>query len=103
VSVDFIFFGLTATCIFVFRRLKKGRASESVVVSAPDLRATARAARERISTVPGHPLTTALFIVVCWLVVINTVYRYPENTLIGLGLLLAGIPVFYFWRGRDKK
>jgi APA family basic amino acid/polyamine antiporter len=103
VSVDFIFFGLTATCIFVFRRLKKGRASESVVVSAPDLRATARAARERISTVPGHPLTTALFIVVCWLVVINTVYRYPGNTLIGLGLLLAGIPVFYFWRGRDKK
>ena len=41
-------------------------------------------------------MTTALFVAICWLVVINTVYRYPGNTLIGLGILLAGIPAFYF-------
>jgi hypothetical protein len=52
--------------------------------------------------VPGHPVTTALFVAICWLVVINTVYRYPGNTLIGLGILLAGIPAFYFWRWRNK-
>ena len=52
--------------------------------------------------VPGHPVTTALFVIVCWLVVINTVYKYPENTLIGLAILLAGIPAFYFWRARQK-
>ena len=45
-------------------------------------------------------MTTGLFVVVCWLVVINTVYRYPENTLIGLAILLAGIPAYFFWRGR---
>jgi APA family basic amino acid/polyamine antiporter len=91
VSVDFIFFGATAFCIFVFRR----RRSMGDSVSADD--------RERITSVPGHPLTTAVFVTVCWLVVINTVYRYPRNTVIGLALLLAGIPAFYFWRWRNTK
>ncbi len=96
VSVDFIFFGATAFCIFVFRR----RSSRSIgyPTSQPVV-----AARERITSVPGHPLTTAVFVIACWLVVINTVYRYPRNTLIGLALLLAGIPAFYFWRWRNKK
>jgi APA family basic amino acid/polyamine antiporter len=89
VSVDFIFFGVTATCIFVFRRRKT------------DLQAAG--STRRIATVPGHPVTTALFVAVCWLVVINTIYRYPENTLIGLAILLAGIPVFFFWRWRNTK
>ncbi|MDQ1729812.1 MAG: basic amino acid/polyamine antiporter, family [Pyrinomonadaceae bacterium] len=88
VSVDFIFFGATAVCLFVFRRR---------------LAATGTVAGGARRTVPGHPATTALFILACWLVVINTVYRYPENTLIGLGILLAGIPVFFFWRWRNTK
>ncbi|MDQ6652627.1 MAG: amino acid permease [Acidobacteriota bacterium] len=91
VSVDFIFFGATATCIFVFRRRRK----------AADVEASE--AQERIATVPGHPVTTVLFVAVCWLVVINTVYRYPRNTLIGLAILLAGIPAFFFWRVRSTQ
>jgi len=90
VSVDFIFFGITATCIFVFRRRNKG----------PD--AALPSTHVRTASVPGHPLTTGLFVVVCWLVVVNTVYRYPENTLIGLAILVAGIPAFLFWRWRNK-
>jgi APA family basic amino acid/polyamine antiporter len=89
VSVDFIFFGATALCIFVFRRRMKATNAEAAE------RGT------RITTIPGHPATTALFVAICWLVVINTVYRYPGNTLIGLAILLAGIPVFFFWRGRN--
>lgn len=85
VSVDFIFFGLTAICIFVFRRRKENRDP---------------AEKNAITRVPGHPVTTGLFVAACWLVVINTVYRYPENTLIGLAILLAGIPAYFFWRGR---
>jgi APA family basic amino acid/polyamine antiporter len=87
VSVDFIFFGLTAACIFVFRRRKED--SDMAETNA-------------ITNVPGHPVTTGLFVVICWLVVINTVYKYPENTLIGLAILLAGIPAYLFWRGRNK-
>lgn len=88
VSVDFIFFGLTAICIFVFRRRKENRGP---------------AEKNAITRVPGHPVTTSLFVVACWLVVINTVYKYPENTLIGMAILLAGIPAYFFWRGRKVR
>ncbi|MFN2492339.1 MAG: APC family permease [Pyrinomonadaceae bacterium] len=90
VSVDFIFFGATAMCIFIFRR----RARETKLDDDKP--------NKRFAAVPGHPVTTAVFIAVCWLVVINTVYRYPQNTLIGLAILLAGIPAFLFWQGRNK-
>ena len=85
VSMDFIFFGLTACCIFVFRK-----------------RSIANHDQRRITKVPGHPFTTALFVAACWLVVINTIYRYPGNTLIGVAILLAGIPAYLFWRSRSR-
>ncbi len=90
VSMDFLFFGLTATCLFVFRR-REARARER--------RASAPPVPYRM---PGHPLTTALFIAACWLVVANTFHQYPGNTLIGLAILLAGIPAYFFWSGRQK-
>jgi APA family basic amino acid/polyamine antiporter len=91
VSVDFIFFGATALCIFIFRHRRR-----RLTNPADD-------ADGRTVNVPGHPITTAIFIAICWLVVINTVYRYPENTLIGLAILLAGVPAFFFWRWRNAK
>lgn len=78
VSIDVIFFGLTACCIFVFRK---------------------RTPRESMG-VPGHPVTTILFIAVCWSVAINTIYTFPHNTLIGVAILLAGLPAYWFWRSR---
>lgn len=85
VSVDFIFFGLTAASLFVFRKKHwRNRVTKAV-------------------TIPGHPVTTLLFIAACWLVVVNTIYRYPQNTLIGIGILLAGIPAFLVWRWRNRK
>ena len=78
VSVDFIFFGLSATCIFVFRK-RNAEDGEGY-------------------RMPGHPVTTFLFVAACWLVVINTVYKYPANSLIGLAIMLAGIPVYFLWR-----
>ena len=81
VSMDFIFFGLTACCIFVFRK------------------------REGLPTTtrtPGHPFTTLLFIAACWLVVINTIMQYPSNTLIGVAILAAGVPAYIFWSKRSQ-
>ena len=83
VSVDVIFFGLTACCIFVFRKHAQSKNEASVKV-------------------PGHPITTLLFIAVCWAVAVNTVYRYPGNTLIGIAIMLAGLPAYWFWRTRSK-
>ncbi len=84
VSMDFIFFGLTACTLFVFRR----RLAHD---SNP---ATAR--------VPGHPFTTIIFVAACWLVVANTIYRYPANTLIGMAILIAGVPVYWLWNFRRR-
>jgi APA family basic amino acid/polyamine antiporter len=81
VSVDVIFFGLTACCIFVFRKRENAG----------------------VNRVPGHPFTTILFIGVCWLVAINTVFHFPQNTLIGIAILIAGIPAYWFWQQRNSR
>lgn len=84
VSMDFIFFGLTACCIFIFRKRSSADGNG------------------RITKVPGHPFTTAIFVAACWLVVINTIYRYPSNTIIGVTILAAGFPAYLFWRKKKQ-
>ncbi len=80
VSVDFIFFGLTGAALFVFRHRD------------PDQKVAFRA--------PGHPFTTALFVIACWVVVVATVYNNPLNSLLGYAILLAGVPACLYWQGR---
>ncbi|MFY9908146.1 MAG: amino acid permease [Terriglobales bacterium] len=86
IAMDFLFFGLTATTIFVFRR----RAARGEMKSGAGYR------------MPGHPVTTTVFVAICWWVVGNTIYRYPRNSLVGYALLLAGIPVYWFWSRRAQ-
>jgi APA family basic amino acid/polyamine antiporter len=76
-AMDWIFFGLTASCLFVLRRRDRSPAQFRM---------------------PLHPVSTALFCLICWAVVANTIYRYPENTLIGMAMLISGIPVYFIWR-----
>lgn len=84
VSMDFLFFGLTASCLFVLRRrMPKGSAEAGY-------------------RVPGHPATTVAFILICWLVVANTIYKYPANSLLGMLILLLGLPVYWFWSRRVR-
>ncbi len=79
VSVDFISFGFTAASLFVFRR----------VPSPPEVYLT-----------PGHPYTTGLFVLACAAIVVSTIAAFPENSLIGLGILFTGLPVYWLWRRR---
>jgi basic amino acid/polyamine antiporter, APA family len=104
VSMDFIFFGLTACCIFVFRKRKNATdpGSPSGEPACAEEEA-GEGSKARITRVPGHPLTTILFVAVCWLVVINTIYKYPGNTIIGMSILIAGIPAYVFWHWRNKR
>ena len=97
VSVDFIFFGLTATCIFVFRR--RERVSGEIGGQSPGPGTTAMKTLRTIA----HPWSTWLFVAVCWIVVLVTVYTYPANTVIGMSIVLSGIPVYYYWRWWNRK
>ena len=81
VAIDWVFFGLTALALVVLRRRDAAGGSDASF------------------RVPGHPFTTLAFVAGSWLVVVNTVYRFPANALAGLGLLVAGIPVYLYWRG----
>ena len=83
VSVDFIFFGLTGLALFVFRR---------------------RDPSQRVPfEVPGHPFTTAFFVIACWTVVVATVANNPVNAIIGYAILAAGIPACLFWQRQNAK
>lgn len=83
VSVDSIFFGLTAACLFA---LRKSNANESAGFA------------RRV-----NPIVIVLFIVAEWLVAASAIYKDPRNSLIGVAILVAGIPVYYFWKARGKR
>lgn len=79
VSIDFIFFGLTAASVFVLR----SRVRQAVAYR-----------------VPGHPVTTGIFVLGCAAIVFSTVAAYPRNSMFGLLLLVAGVPVYAVWNRR---
>ena len=80
VSADWVFFGLSAASLFVLRRRAAGSEAGAIRFQ-----------------VPGHPWTTGAFVAVSALVVLSTAWTYPLNTLIGLGLVLAGVPAYFMW------
>ena len=83
ISSDFIFFALTASTLFIYRR---------------------RAPKEEVRYLtPGHPWTTGLFIACCALIVAGTVFSHPRESFIGWAILASGVPAFLFWsRGKPR-
>jgi APA family basic amino acid/polyamine antiporter len=76
VYTEWIFFGMMALGLFLLRR-------------RPGLR--------REYSAWGYPLLPAIFAVAAFTVVANRIYADPLNTLKGLGLVLLGLPVYFFW------
>jgi APA family basic amino acid/polyamine antiporter len=81
VSVDFLFFGLTGAALFVFRMRDPGTSGFKA---------------------PGHPVTTGIFVIACFLIVVTTIANNLANSLIGYAILLLGIPACRFWQRRNK-
>ncbi|HZT77478.1 MAG TPA: amino acid permease [Vicinamibacterales bacterium] len=53
----------------------------------------------------GFPIVPGLFALTCLAIVVNQVVSDPRESLMGLGLVLVGVPVYYVWRsihGRDR-
>ncbi len=53
--------------------------------------------------VPGYPWTPLLFILTAAAIVLNTVFLQPGRTAIGIGLVLLGVPVYWFWRRKKTE
>ncbi len=84
VSIDFIYFALVAYTLFVFRR-RDGLGSRGGFL------------------VPGHPFTTLFFIAASVAVVVRTFISQPLQTSIGVGILLAGIAMYFIWQALTRK
>jgi basic amino acid/polyamine antiporter, APA family len=80
VFTDWIFFGLTATCVFALRRRHPGS--------------------QRPYRTWGYPLTPLLFVALALWFVVNTLIEKPEQAWAGIIFLALGVPVYYYWRGR---
>jgi APA family basic amino acid/polyamine antiporter len=90
VVMDWLFFGLTAACLFIFRRRDR-------------LHPDAGAAADAGYRVPGHPWSTGVFTAVAGWIVLNTIYKYPRNAGVALCILFAGLPFYFLLRGRMQR
>ena len=78
-----LFHAATAAAVFVLRRTR------------PDA--------ERPFRAWGYPWTTGAFVVVCLVVASVTLAQAPVRSVLGLGLIAAGLPAYAFWsRTRDR-
>jgi APA family basic amino acid/polyamine antiporter len=50
----------------------------------------------------GYPILPILFVLINIGVFLNTIWAQPLQSLIGLIILIAGIPAFLYWQSKDK-
>ena len=78
---DWIFFGLTAAALFVYRKRDQSPT--------------------RSFRVPAYPATVIIFVLAAAYVVFSAIISNPRNAAIGAGLIALGIPAFLYWRSRS--
>jgi len=81
VFTGWIFYALGAATIFVFRKRN------------PDA--------PRPFRVPGYPLTPLLFVAASSAIVLNAVLTQTGRAMLGIGVVLTGIPAYLVWRSRS--
>jgi len=85
VSVDVVFFALTAVCVFVFRRRQRAPGETDFF------------------RIPGHPFTTVFFIAACCVITFSVIYKEPRNSAVSFGIMLAGLPAYLVWARLRKR
>jgi APA family basic amino acid/polyamine antiporter len=79
VSMNFLFFGVAASSLFIMRR---------------------RGIGEGGFRTPLHPWTTLAFILACAATVASAFWSFPVDSLIGYAIMAAGLPAYFWWRRR---
>jgi basic amino acid/polyamine antiporter, APA family len=80
VFTGWIFYALGAASIFVYRR----REPDAV----------------RPFRVPGYPVTPAIFVLAAAAIVLNALLAGTGQAIIGIGVVLSGVPAYLVWRRR---
>jgi len=80
---DWIFFGLTAASLFVYRRRE-------------------RAASGGGFRVPGYPWVPVLFVLAAGYVVVSAIASNPRNAGVGMVLIGLGVPVYWYWARQPR-
>jgi len=81
VFTGWAFYGLAAASIFVYRRLPQAA---------------------RPFRVPGYPVTPLLFIAASGGIVVSTLVSRPTQALLGIGIILLGMPAYWWWRRSNR-
>jgi basic amino acid/polyamine antiporter, APA family len=84
VSTIYAFNGLLALALFVLRA--RDRAAAHVPPGG--------------FRVPGHPVTTGVYLVASWGVAIATCVAYPRDGLVGMAILVSAVPAYVLWKRR---
>ncbi|HEV2386615.1 MAG TPA: amino acid permease [Candidatus Acidoferrales bacterium] len=82
IFTGWIFYGLAAASIFLYRRRQPHR--------------------PRPYLVPGYPWTPALFVLAAAAIVVNAIAVGPSGAAEGLAIVLTGVPAYFFWHSRAK-
>lgn len=80
IFASWIFYGMSAGAVIILRKKK------------PDM--------ERPYRTPLYPWIPAIFILFSVLLTINTIMEAPRDSAIGTILVVAGLPLYYYWKKR---
>ncbi len=86
VFADWIFFGLAAASLFVFRRRYPLKQRDGGTFTAP-----------------GYPILPALFVLAAIWIVISVILANPVRAGIGMALLATGVPAYLYWSRRKPR
>lgn len=82
VALDAVFFGLTGAALLVFRRRDP--------------------AAVRGLKMPGHPISTMVFVLAFWILAASTIVQFPQDAGMGIVILLLGVPIYLFWKRKTN-
>jgi APA family basic amino acid/polyamine antiporter len=80
---QWIFFGLCVAAVIILRRKK------------PDL--------PRPYKTWGYPVTPVIFVIAALYITVNSLINEFWNAMAGLGIIVLGLPFFFYWNSRSRK
>jgi APA family basic amino acid/polyamine antiporter len=105
VSIDVVFFALSAACVFVFRKRRRNPSvserAQRLHGSDPHTLPDGRVSASDSFRIPGHPFTTLFFIAACAVITFSVIYKDHLGSGISFGVMLLGVPAYFVWARRS--